>query len=266
MKCYLSVIRIRFMQLLQYRAAALAGICAPFLFGIVQVMVFYAFYHSTSAPQSMSYEQAVSYIWLGQALLGIIPWSGDGEIVTLVRTGNVAYELCRPMNLYFYWFSRALALRTAPTLLRAIPIFAITMLLPEGYDLELPYSLGAAAAWISTLAGAVLIAAAITSLIDICTLWTVSGDGIARLLPAVIIIGSGLNIPIPMFPVFVQKVLRFLPFCDLVDTPSRLYTGNIAASAVLPHLVHEALWLTILMAIGQWLVNRAMKRVAVQGG
>ena len=71
MKAYLAILSSRFLALLQYRAAAVAGVCTQLFFGLVRVMIFDGFYRSSSGPQPMTYDQVVTYIWLGQAMLAL---------------------------------------------------------------------------------------------------------------------------------------------------------------------------------------------------
>ena len=80
--------------------------------GVMLIMIYEGFYSSTSQAQPMALPQVISYVWLGQALLVLLPWNVDPEIRALVRSGAVAYELCRPVDLYNLWFVRALAWRT----------------------------------------------------------------------------------------------------------------------------------------------------------
>ncbi len=266
MKPYLSVLRARFLLLLQYRLAALAGMCAPLLFGMVIIMVFETFYRSAFGPQPMSYAQTVTYVWLGQALLTVQPWNGDTEIMRMVRSGNIAYELCRPISLYTYWFARALALRTAPMLMQAGPILVFASILPANYRIRPPASLNALVCSLVLLIGAILISAAITNLMNIATLFSIAGEGIIRLVPALVILLSGSIVPIALFPPLVQKILHVLPFSGIVDTPQRFYVGLSSPSAMLPFLIHQLIWTAILVFAGQWLLKRAMKRIVVQGG
>ena len=93
MKAYLSIIKIRFNLLLQYRVAAIAGVVTQFFFGMIMVMVLYGFYSSSTGEMPIDYNVAITYIWIGQAMLGMLPWNGDSEIQNLIRTGNVTYEL-----------------------------------------------------------------------------------------------------------------------------------------------------------------------------
>ncbi|MEA5544553.1 ABC-2 family transporter protein, partial [Limnoraphis robusta CCNP1324] len=118
----MAIVAARFQMLLQYRAAALAGFATQLFWGAIKVMVFVAFFEFAPAPQPMSLPEILVYIWLGQALLALLPWNVDPEIAGHVRTGAVAYELLRPLNLYGFWFARTLAFRAAPTLLRMVPM------------------------------------------------------------------------------------------------------------------------------------------------
>ena len=141
MRAYLSVMKLRFLLLLQYRWASSAGVVTWFFFGLIRVMVFESFYSSGGATTPMSFADAVSYIWLGQTMLGLLPWDGDREVQNMVRTGNVAYELCRPVDMYSLWFARCLAHRIAPTLMRAVPIFlTASLLMPADFSLRMPGS------------------------------------------------------------------------------------------------------------------------------
>ena len=85
-----------------------------------------------------------TYIWLGQALLAMLPWNVDRDVRDMIRSGTVAYELLRPLDLYNLWYCRALAWRVAPTLLRAVPLVAVAS---RSWAWPLPPSPASAAAW-----------------------------------------------------------------------------------------------------------------------
>ncbi|MEG0767014.1 MAG: ABC transporter permease, partial [Clostridia bacterium] len=74
-RAYLALWRMRMRTLLQYRVAALAGVATQLLFGLVMVSVLTAFYHQSDAAQPMLLSQTITYTWLGQAMLGMLPWN-----------------------------------------------------------------------------------------------------------------------------------------------------------------------------------------------
>jgi len=250
-------------MLLQYRAAALAGIGTQIFWGLIRVMIFEAFYRSTTAPQPMKLEDVITYVWLGQALLALLPWNSDQEIRGMIRSGTVAYELLRPVDLFNLWYSRSVATRTAPTLLRSIPIFVLAMLY---FGMRFPPSAASGGAWALATLGAIVLGCAISTLINISLMWTISGEGVSRLIPAMVMIFSGMLIPLPLFPNWAQSILAFLPFAGLVDTPFRLYMGEIPPSHVFMVLAHQLGWTLALIAIGRFVLSRGIRVLVVQGG
>jgi len=205
----------------------------------------------------------ISYVWLGQSMFVLLPWAPDADVKILVRTGGVVYELLRPVNVYWFWFSRAIARRAAPTILRAIPLFIIARLF---LGLEPPASFASGCAWALTTIGALLLASATSTLFGITLMWTISGEGLHRLVSPLVMLLSGMLIPIPLMPSWAQGVLRVLPFRGLVDIPFRLYLGDIPASSLAPMFLHQLVWFALLACFGNALLNRGMRRLVVQGG
>lgn len=269
---YAAVVGARFRMLLQYRAAALAGVFTQLVFGAVLIMVYEAFYRSASpALQPMAFAQVASYVWLGQALFAMLPWNADAELNAMIRSGAVAYELCRPVDLYALWYARAVAQRTAPTALRAVPLVIVAAgVLPVvglgEWRLDAPASLVAAGGFALALAFALALGCAISTLINISLLWTVAADGIVILASTLLLLLSGMLIPLPMFPDAWQGVLRWLPFAGLVDLPFRIYTGHLAIDEIAVVLARQLGWTLALIALGRWLLGRGLRRVVVQGG
>jgi len=263
MRPYLSILSARFRTLLQYRAAAVAGFATQLFWGLIRVMIFDAFYRSTAVAQPMTYAEVVTYVWLGQAMLRLVPWDIEGDARQMVRSGAVAYELLRPLDLYSLWYCRALAWRAAPTALRALPMFALAI---PFFGMQWPASWGAAAAWAAATAAALVLASAITTLLTISLLWTISGEGVSRLIPAAVVLLSGILVPLPLFPEWAQTILNLLPFRGVVDLPFRLYLGHIPPSQVLGVLAHQLAWTVGLVALGRWLLARRIRWLVVQGG
>lgn len=260
---YGAIFGARFRVLLQYRAAAAAGLVTQLFWGLIRVMIIEAFYRSSTTPQPMSFADLVSYIWLGQATLLLIPWNVDTEVRSQVRTGGISYEWLRPLDLYWHWFARSVALRTAPTLLRAIPVLLLACLF---FGLRLPSTVDAACGWLVLTGAAVLLSSAITTLVNISLLWTVSGDGIARLMPTLAYLFSGMIIPLPLYPDWAQKLVNFLPFRGLIDVPFRVYLGHLPPQQVPALLLQQLAWIVVLVVFGRWLLGRAQTHLVVQGG
>lgn len=263
MKAYLAILYVRMATLFQYRGAAFAGVATQIFWAIIKTMILTAFYAQVSAEQPISLVQAIIFIWIGQALLALLPWNIDKELEAQVKNGNVSYELVRPINLYCLWYARAFAIRTVPTIMRCIPVFIIAILF---FELSAPISWAASLAFGVSLIFGAFLSAAITTLIIISLFWTISGEGIQRLMPHVALLLSGLIVPLPLFPEWLQPFLNLQPLRGVIDIPSRLYTGVIPAQEAFYYLGFQLIWILILVGIGKWLMDRALRQLVIQGG
>lgn len=263
MKGYLAILKSRIFVLIQYRAAALAGLATQFFWGLIKVMILAAFYSETTITQPLSLAQAFDFIWIGQALLLLLPWTIDKELEEQVKSGNIGYELVRPLDLYSLFFFRSLAMRVAPTIMRAIPVFLIAGLF---INLSSPISTGAAIAFTFSLILSALLSAAITTIVIISLFWTLSGEGIVCMLAHVVLFLSGLVVPLPLFPNWAQPILNIQPFRFIIDVPCRLYTGIIPVSEAAYYLTFQVMWILLFVIAGRVLINRAVKKFVMQGG
>lgn len=263
MKAYYSIIKARISILFQYRSAAFAGLATQIFWGLIKTMVLQAFFNGASGAQPISLAQALTFVWIGQALLQLLTWKLDPEVENQVKTGNVAYELVRPLDLYWLWYVRGIAMRVVPTLMRCLPVFIIAALF---FDLPAPVSLWAGLAFITSVSFSFLLSSAITTLVIISLFWTLSGEGIQRMLPHLSVLLSGMIVPLPLFPDWMQPFLSFQPLRGLIDIPCRLYTGVIPVSEAFYYFGFQLLWTALIILFGRMLMNKAIHRLEIQGG
>lgn len=267
MKKYLSFFRIRFAAGLQYRAAAWAGIATQFAWGAMTILMFHAFYQNGSNVFPMEFRALSTYIWLQQALLALfMAWSFDNEIFESITTGSVAYELCRPCGIYAMWFVKNMALRLARVVLRCVPILVVAAFLPAPFGMTLPVSLEAGVLFAISLGMGFFVMLAFIMLIYASVFYTISPTGIRALTASIVEFLSGALIPIPFYPRELQKILNLLPFASMQNTPFLIYTGHLSTGEALERMGLQALWLGGLVCLGVLLINRALKKVVIQGG
>ena len=267
---YHAVFRARFQLLLQYRAAALAGFGTQCWWGTIKIMVLAAFLRgAVASPMTLS--ETVDYIWLGQALLTLLPWSADAELARMVRSGDVAYERLRPLDTYAFWYARAAARRTATPLLRAIPmVLTAGVLLPllglGQWGLSAPANLGAFGLFALSMVFVVALASAFSTLLDVLVVATLSERGVNTFVAPLSIVFSGSLIPLPLLPDWLQPVMRYQPFAGLLDYPLRIYSGHITGLDALAAIARQAMWAVVMIAIGRAIMQRVMLRLQAQGG
>lgn len=267
MKKYFAFFRLRFSMGLQYRAAALAGIVTQFVWGTMEILMFRAFYRADASAFPMTFHATASYVWMQQAFLALfMAWMMENDIFSAIVDGNIAYELCRPIDIYNMWFSRSLASRFSKAVLRCMPILLAALFFPAPYGLMLPVSLPAFFLFIITLFLGTGVTAAFCMLIYMACFFTISSAGIRMVATSVVEFFSGAVIPLPFFPDKIRRIMELLPFASMQNVPLRIYSGDLSGSAMRQAIALQIFWLLALTGIGKLLNSLAMKKITVQGG
>ena len=265
---YLAILRARFALMLQYRAAAFAGFVTQCWWGIIKVMVLAAFY-AGHGPQPISLAQAITYTWLGQGLLGLLPWNADPEISDAVESGNVAYERLRPVDTHSLWFARAIAQKTGATTLRLVPMFVVAaILLPLAglgdWAWKMPATPGAAALFAVSITLALLLSSGFVVLLNVAVT-ALKTRRAANIAATIVNPLSGIIVPLALMPAWAQSFLFWQPFAGLVDIPYRIYFGNLSGAAALEGIAAQLLWVGLFILAGRFWLAEVWARVDTQG-
>lgn len=267
MRKYVSFFRIRFLAGLQYRAAAWAGVATQFAWGGMTILMFRAFYQNGQNSFPMDFSALSSYIWLQQAFLAMfMTWFFDNDIFNDITSGGIAYELCRPCDVYIMWFVKNMAIRLSRVVLRCGPVLLVAALLPAPFGVRLPQSLWAALLFPVSMILGFLVLIAFSMLIYISAFYTLSPMGIRILATSVMEFLTGALIPIPFFPEWLQPIVNALPFASMQNIPFLIYTGHMGFPEALKGMGVQLLWLAGLLLIGRLLMRKSLKKAVIQGG
>jgi len=267
MKKYISFFRLRLVMGLQYRIAALAGIATQFFWGFMEIIAMQAFYEADPSAYPMTLEATCAYVWLQQAFLALLSARiFDGEILDAVRSGNIAYELCRPVHIYDMWFAKSAAQRISGAALRCVPVLLVAVCLPEPYRLSAPEDALHFVLFLAAMALGLSVVTAFCMLVYVSGFYTVSSDGIKMLAVSLADFLTGGLIPLPFFPQKVQEVLELLPFAAMQNVPLRVYSGNLTGEELYRAVFLQLFWFIVLAAAGKFLCRNAEKRLLVLGG
>ena len=267
MTSYITLFKIRFINGLQYRIAAYAGVSTQFAWGFLNILLFGAFYAENPANFPMEFDQFVAYIWLNQAFLALFAvWGWDRAIFDDISNGNIAYELARPVDLYNMWFTRGLATRLSRVVLRCTPLLIVSVFLPSRYRLILPSSPTVFALFIISLISAFILANLYSMYFYVLSFHMINSTGIRSLGAAVTDLLSGFLIPLPFFPTPIYRVLNLLPFASMQNTPFFIYSGYIDEREAIFRILIQLFWIGFMYITGQILLKHALKKVIIQGG
>ena len=263
MKAYFSVFRMRWRMELQYRGAVVGGIICQVFFGLILIALYRALYQSR--PQTIPIESVTTYVWLQQAFFRML-LASDGDLLDKIRTGSIAYDLCRPLQLYGYYYVRIMAQKLVGSLMRAAPMLVFASLLPKGWGIEAPVSPAAFLVAVMGLLLGLLCVCALENITMAFTMRTLDSRGVQAMLNLLMMTLSGNILPLTLFPDSWQKVVTLLPYAQLLDAPIRLYSGQWPLTEAPRVLLTQCVWTLLLVHLGLLLWKQNQKRLVIQGG
>jgi ABC-2 type transport system permease protein len=264
---YIALLRVRLINGLQYRAAAVGGLITQFFWGLMLIFIYRAFFGDALQSGGFTFSELVSFVWLQQAFLAFLMlYDWDSELLDTIVSGDISYELCRPINIYRVWYVKLFSKRLASGLLRFSPVVLVAFFLPAPFNLSLPYSPLALLLFIVTLIMGLILLVSISMLVYVSIFKTMSPVGSVGVITVVGEFFAGMTIPIPLMPQWLQTVTMFLPFRWTADLPLRVYSGHIGTLEALQGLAMQAFWIVVLFFIGSKIMKSVTRLSVISGG
>ena len=267
----LAFFRMKAAQGMQYRAAGLSGAATGTLWCLIEIAVYTAFYRYAQnrdavSAAALTLPQMVTYSWIGQALFSLLPHGPDGDILQKIRSGDVALELCRPLDLYAHWFTRAAAGKVAPFVWRGIPILLAGIFMPFGWGVSAPASPAHFLLFLLSCVSMLLLSLSFNTLVAAVRMSISWGDGPMYLMTLIPMVLSGGYLPLQLWPAALQKALLLQPFAGLMDIPLRLYLGTLPLHEAVLAITLQLLWCAVFVLLGRMGMRKRLGSIVVQGG
>lgn len=266
-----SIFRIKTAEGFQYRMAGLAGATTSIFWVLIEITVFTIFFKYANNKEAglqagMTLKQIVSYAWLTQLLFLMQPMSIDREILRKITSGDVAVEICRPIDLYSHWFAKTAASRITPMFWRGSITILIGMIMPISYRLSLPASLIGFLFMLLSTFSAFLLCTAYAMFVCAVRLNITLGEGPTYILMLIGGVLSGGYLPLQLWPKVMQKFLLYQPFAGYLDIPLRLYIGTMPPNSAIFAICLQLSWILVFIIAGRALMSYRLKSIIVQGG
>ncbi|MEW2130290.1 ABC-2 family transporter protein [Streptomyces sp. NPDC005435] len=262
-RLYAAVAAGGFRRYATYRAATAAGVFTNTVFGLIIVCTYRALWDVRPHLGGYDETQAVTYVWLGQALLSTLAIGGGGveeELMERIRTGDVAIDLYRPADLQLWWLAADLGRACFQLLGRGLVPFVLGTLCFPAY---LPTDAGTWLAFLVAIVLAMLVGFGIRYLVALSAFWLLDGAGVTQMAWLAGVFCSGMLLPLNVFPGALGEIVRALPWSSLLQAPADVLLGH--ADPLRTYLFQGA-WAVALLGAGRLLQSVATRRVVVQGG
>ena len=249
-----------------YTAATLAGIFTNSVFGVIYSFAYLALWDQNRTAGGYDSTDAVTFVWLGQALLMTVALWGGGttdDLAERIRTGDVAIDLYRPVGLLGWYLAGDLGRATYHLLTRGVAPTFIGVLL---FDIRMPDGPVAAIAFLVSLPLAVTVSFALRFLVASTAFWLMDASGPRVLSGALALFFSGMVLPLVLFPGWLGILARALPWSAMVQVPNDLWLGQYPGVDALQAIGFQVAWALALLGCCALVLRAATRKVVLQGG
>jgi len=249
-----------------YTAATLAGIFTNSVFGVIMAFVYIALWKERPDAGGYDVTDAVTYVWLGQAMLMTVALWGGGstdDLAERIRTGDVALDLYRPVGLLGWYLAADLGRAAYHLLTRGLAPTLVGALL---FDLRFPPT---ALAWLGFLVSiplAVTVSFAIRFMLAASAFWLLDATGPRMLGAVAATFFSGMVLPLVLFPGRLGDLAMALPWAAYLQVPNDIWLGQRTGWEVLGGLGFQLAWAGVLLGCCSLTLRAATRKVVVQGG
>jgi viologen exporter family transport system permease protein len=179
-----------------------------------------------------------------------------------LRSGDIAFEMTRPVNYFFYGFAEHLG-----SVLYSL-VFAV---IPTGLVLFVLFDTGppASANWLATPLIVVLgfgVYYLFCHVLALTTFYSVDAWGIEYMRINLIRFFAGGFLPLALFPEPLATITAYSPFPYMIYHAASALSGTMAEGMFLQVVLMQTFWIVVLLVIDQILWARIFRRVMVHGG
>lgn len=263
MRVYLAAMGMSYRRYRQYGTANLAGLLTNGFFAVLRSYVFIALFQTRPAVEGYDLPDALTYVWLTQALIMPVYLWGWQEIALTIRSGDVVSDLAKPFNYFGFWLSRDLGRAGYHLLFRWLPTVLLGLAL---FRIRLPRDPGTWALFAASLTLAIVLSFCLRFTINIAAFWMTDIRGINGIVLLFVNFLSGFLVPLAFFPPAARTVAEALPFAGIIATPLTVFLEQARGLDALALLARQALWALVFVAAAQLALAAATRKVVVQGG
>ena len=248
----------------RYRAAMWSSLGTNIVFGLIRASVLGA--AATAAGGELAgYSTAalMTFVWVGQALLGSVNLWGRTDLTESIRTGDITSDFLRPISVVGSYLARdvggalfVLVPRGVPALLVGWVTFGLASSSdPLNWVLAVP-----------SVLTAIVVSHLAVYAVALLGFWVVETRGLMMVYALVASFLAGLTIPVRLFPGWLLTLANCTPFPSMLQAPIDILTGRVVGSAAVGTLATQLGWTIVMTLLVAAISHAGRRHLEVQGG
>jgi len=255
--------RIGFLNMLAFRLRYYTGVITYLLNVTVYYFIWRAVYAADPGYAGLSFPEMVTYVAVGWIIRSMYFNNIDNQMAADILEGRISMVMLKPVSVQWSYIARALGESAFRLLMLTAPT---ALVIGFVFPVRPPASAAHLGAFLVSLAGSVLLVAALNFIVGSCAVSLKSILGLLRAKFWMQELLSGLLVPVTLFPSPLREISGWLPFEHIGFTPMMIYLGRLGWAEIGRAFLLEWLWIACLLAFGAWFWRLLSRRITIHGG
>ena len=270
MSKYLSVLRINWINALEYRGNALIGLFAIFSGLFIEYQIWSLIFENSNyssikfsgSKDGFTFIQLIVFIFLS-IIVGQLKssWATSFQMIFEIRQGLINKYLIRPISYFWYHFMMFLGTNSLYYIVYTIVIVIFSILFP---NILFP-DLGSLIGFIISLIVSIYLSYSIYFIMVCFGFWFGEVRSIVLAYNLGMLMISGQYIPIRLFPESVLSIINWTPLIYLVDFPVSTAVGLFSYNEWLYNFGISIIWCFVVTLISFFIYNRGISKYEAYG-
>ena len=263
MGVYFHFAKLKLLVFLTYRFEVFTSLVSNLIITAAGIYLWKTAYKGIGSVQGVSESQMLIYTIMAVLLASFFSNNVEDSLQNRITQGNIAIDLFRPVNLFLVYLAEDIGIAFSSLASKLLPLFVIVSVFVK---VPLPYSLEAFICFMFSSIFSFMILWLISASIALLCFWVLQLGELKTIKGGIILLLSGKIIPLWLFPESIQRVLEFLPFQYIYQTPLSIYIGKLTPSQAVPSMMIQLVWIILFACLLSFGWSKAQKRVLIQGG
>lgn len=263
MRAYLYMAKIKLLLSMAYRFDFFTNLAVQVIFLFTSAFFWKAAYRGVDTVQNVDEKQMLVYSVMSIVLGILFTTSVESKIKGSVRTGNVALDYIKPVNIFVMYFFEDLG-----NIVTAFVQSAVVVLLCSALFIvpPIPPSIGVFFVFLLSVCLSYLLLWLMSAIVGLFYFKVIDMGPIGIIKDYIIKIFSGSFVPLWFFPKAVQTAFQYLPFVYTYQLPLSIYIGRAKEQEIWTGIAVQFCWVLLFFLLFRHLKNKIVANLFVQGG
>ncbi|HEX3029464.1 MAG TPA: ABC-2 family transporter protein [Clostridia bacterium] len=267
MRVFAALLKFNLKIMIQYRASFMASLIGDPIVLLIHIASFTAIYAYNDSGYIVGYD-LTQMIWYfaGITLIWYCIWNPtDSNIARKILSGDLTIDLLKPVSVFKFELTNAIALRMMAIVLEFIPSIIIYSIIFKPKFITVFSFMR----FMLVIIMSFMLYFLINYLIGLTAFAIKSNYSLQSIKFVIISLTAGAFIPLDFFPEWLNRIISFLPFQYLFYWPIQIFLNKEDVRGTEPFcriLGLQLVWIAGLFLLSKLLWKKAIKKYCAVGG